>query len=93
MDKIEKLELMNKVLRELDDLKNSETSVLKKVAQIETENINLGVGVLEKALPGIYELSDKTIEAIDAALVDFTAHRDKFIKDNNLEPKEEQAVE
>ena len=90
MDKLEKLEAMNKILRELDDLKNSETSVLKKVGQIEAENINLGIGLLDKTLPDIYEHSDKSIEAIDSLLTEFTAHRDKFIKDNNLEPKEDE---
>lgn len=93
MDKIEKLELMDKILRELEDLKNSETSVLKKIAQIETENINLGNTFLEKSLPEIYESSDKAIESIDAIVVDFTAQRDKFVKDNNLQPKEEETAE
>ena len=30
MEKLQKLELMDKILRELDDLKHSQTSVLKK---------------------------------------------------------------
>ena len=42
MDKTEKLHLMEKILRELDDVVNSQTSLLKKVAQLEAENINLG---------------------------------------------------
>ncbi|MEJ7682295.1 MAG: hypothetical protein WKG06_31480 [Segetibacter sp.] len=48
MEKLQKLELMDKILRELDDLKNSQTAVLKKLAQIEADNITLGVGLLEK---------------------------------------------
>ncbi len=89
MDKMEKLEAMNKVLRELEDLKNSETSVLKKVAQIEAENINLGIGLLDKKLPDIHESSDKSIETIDGLLNEFVEYRDKFVKDNNLAPSEE----
>ncbi len=42
MDKTEKLHLMEKILRELDDVVNSQTSLLKKVSQLEAENINLG---------------------------------------------------
>ena len=38
MDKMEKLTLMDKILRALDDLKNSQVSVLKKLAQIEADN-------------------------------------------------------
>lgn len=89
MDKIGKLEAMSKIVRELEDLKNSETAVLKKVAQVEAENINLGIGLLDKKLPDIHEYSDKSIEAIDALLNEFTEHRDQFIKDNNLAPAEE----
>ncbi|MCH5716541.1 hypothetical protein [Niabella hibiscisoli] len=89
MDKMEKLEAMNKVLRELEDLKNSETSVLKKVAQVEAENINLGIGLLDKKLPDIHEYSDKSIETIDGLLNEFLEYRDKFVKDNNLTPSEE----
>ncbi|HTG55781.1 MAG TPA: hypothetical protein VL943_05915 [Niabella sp.] len=89
MDKMEKLEAMNKVLRELEDVKNSETSVLKKVAQIEAENINLGISLLDKTLPDIHEYSDKSIETIESLLNEFTEYRDKFVKDNNLAPNEE----
>ncbi len=83
---------MNKVLRELEDVKNSETSVLKKVAQIEAENINLGISLLDKTLPDIHEYSDKSIETIDILLNEFTGYRDKFIKDNNLAPKNEEVI-
>lgn len=89
MDKREKLDAMDKILRELDDLKNSETSVLKKIAQIETENINLGVGLLDKTLPDVHENIDKAIEEIDLVISKFTEHRNKFSKDNKLEEAEE----
>lgn len=89
MDKREKLEAMDKILRELEDLKNSETAVLKKVTQIEAENINLGISLLDKTLPEIHEYADKSLEAIDALLTEFTSFRDKFVKDNNLEPTED----
>ncbi len=58
MDNRQKLELMYKLLRELDDLKNSQTSVLKKLAQIEADNINLGEKLLDEDLPGIHEEVD-----------------------------------
>jgi hypothetical protein len=37
MEKLQKLELMDKILRELEDLKSSQTAVLKKVSQIEAD--------------------------------------------------------
>ena len=34
MDKIQQLELMNKILRELKDLEESQTAILKKVSRL-----------------------------------------------------------
>ena len=84
MEKLQKLELMDKILRELDDLKNSQTAVLKKVAQIEADNINLGVGLLEKKLPHLHEEVDSGIEIVTTLLQEFQEHRDKFFVDNKL---------
>lgn len=86
MDKMQKLGMMDKILRELDDLKSSQTSVLKKISQIEAENINLGVQMLEKALPDVHESIDKGIGDVSALLEQFQEHRNKFAKDNKLEP-------
>ncbi|HZI54647.1 MAG TPA: hypothetical protein VFD56_13115 [Chitinophagaceae bacterium] len=85
MEKMQKLQLMDKILRELDDLKNSQTSVLKKVTQIETENINLGIPVLDQELPDIHENIDKGIEYVSKLGEKFQAYRDKFSADNKLE--------
>ena len=91
MDKMQKLEAMDKILRELEDLKNSETGVLKKTAQIEAENINLNIGLLDKKLPDIHDFADQSVGAIDALIAAFIDHRDAFVKDNNLGPKQEEA--
>ncbi|MEO6313373.1 MAG: hypothetical protein ABIU63_17240 [Chitinophagaceae bacterium] len=85
MEKMQKLEMMDKILRELDDVKSSQTSVLKKIAQIEAENINLGVQLLDKSLPDVHESVDKGIQDIGTLQENFQLHRDKFAKDNKLE--------
>ncbi len=85
MEKMQKLEMMDKLLRELDDVKSSQTSVLKKIAQIEAENINLGVQLLDQSLSAVHESVDKGITDIDSLLEKFQLHRDKFAKENKLE--------
>jgi hypothetical protein len=85
MEKMQKLQLMDKILRELDDLKSSQTSVLKKVTQIETENISLSLPVLDKELSDIHENIDKGIEHVANLSDEFKAYRDKFSADNKLE--------
>lgn len=84
MEKLQKLELMDKILRELDDLKNSQTSVLKKLAQIEADNITLGVGLLDQKLPDLHEEVDSSVDIVTSLLEEFQAHRDKFFADNKL---------
>jgi len=84
MDNRQKLELMYKIVRELDDLKNSQTAVLKKIAQIEADNINLGQKLLDEHLPGIHEEVDASIEKTSVLLEKFTEVRDAFEKKNPI---------
>lgn len=85
MDKREKLNSMEKMIRELDDIVNSQTSLLKKIAQLEAENINLGNSLLEKQLPEIHTKADETLNIVSVLVEDFTNAKDKFIKDNKLD--------
>ena len=64
MDKIQQLELMDKVQRELKDLEQSQTAVLKKVSQIAAHNITLSVELLDQKLPDIQESIDASVVAI-----------------------------
>ena len=85
MDKTEKLRLMEKILRELDDVANRQTSLMKKVAQLEAENINLGNRLLEKQLPEIHSKTDDALNASIKLQAEFTEVKDKFVKDNKLD--------
>lgn len=82
MDHRQQLTLMDKIIRELDDLKKSQTSVMKKIAQIEADNINLGIDLLSDALPGIHEEVDDAVEKVSVLLDQFKEHRDNFERDN-----------
>lgn len=84
MDKREKLTAMEKMGRELDDVVNTQTSLLKKIAQIEAENINLGNGLLEKQLPEIMSNTDDTLELATELVNQFKQATEKFIVDNKL---------
>lgn len=85
MDKREKLNVMEKMLRELDDILHSQTSLLKKVAQLEAENINLGNSLLEKQLPEIHSKADETLNVAKTLKEKFTEAKAKFVKDNKLD--------
>lgn len=91
MDKMQQLNLMDKVLRELDDLHNSQTAVLKKIAQIEADNINLGAALLDERLPDVHSEVDAGIQIVSELVTSFKEYRDKYYMDNNLAAVESQA--
>jgi ElaB/YqjD/DUF883 family membrane-anchored ribosome-binding protein len=85
MDKLEKKNMMDKMVRELEDLTNSQTSLLKKIAQLEADNINLGNTLLDKRLPDIHEKIDQALTEVTTVQDEFTHARDKFVTDNKLD--------
>ena len=89
MEKRAKLEAIEKMLRELDDVKNSQTSLLKKIAQLEAENINVGVSLLDKSLPDVHSQADDSIEIVTKLIDDLQGYRDDFVKKNKLDVPEE----
>jgi hypothetical protein len=81
----EKITLMDKVLRELDDVINSQKSVLKKIAQIEADNINLGDDALSDTLPDIHEHVDAALSASTEVQTKFKDVRDEFVRANPIQ--------
>ena len=84
MNKIQQLDLMDKVQRELEDLKNSQTSILKKVSQIAAHNITLGVDFLDDKLSDLEEQVNATLTITSDLSEAFAEHRTKFFSDNKL---------
>ena len=91
MDNREKLAVMDKILRELEDLTNSQTSVLKKIGQIEAENINLGDKYLNDKLPDVFEHADDALKEATVIQSEYAELREKFVKDNKLDEPEPEA--
>ena len=85
MDKVEKMHMMDKMIRELEDITNSQTSLLKKLSQLEADNINLGNSLLDKRLPDIHEKVDQALTEAQTVREEFTEVRDKFVSDNKLD--------
>ena len=84
MDKIEKFKTMEKILREIEDLKNSETAVIKKIGQIETENMNVNIQNLDKSLAEIYDGVYKNLENVESLHTSFSETVSDFREKNNI---------
>ena len=85
MDNKEKTSLMEKMSRELEDILNSQTSLLKKISQLEAENMNLGNSILESRLPDIHSKVDEGITEIASLVEEFTTAKEKFVAENPVE--------
>jgi hypothetical protein len=84
MNKIQQLELMDKIRRELKDLEQSQTAVLKKVSQIAAHNITLNADLLEQKLPDLQEQIDASVVSINTLSEAFDEYRAKFFSDNKM---------
>jgi ElaB/YqjD/DUF883 family membrane-anchored ribosome-binding protein len=93
MDTLKKFALMEKIVHELEDLKNSQQAIIQKLAKIEVDNIDLGNKRLEKDLPDMHQRVADNLDTIASILEDFATQTDKFSDKNNVAAlKEQEAI-
>lgn len=86
MDKAKKFELMNKIVRELEDLQNSQTALITKIGQIEVDNMNgLNDSYLESNLGDMHSKIAENVDAITEIFAHFERQRDEFAEKNSGE--------
>lgn len=84
---------MQKIVNELEDLKNSQTAVIQKLAKIEVDNIDLGDKRLDKDLPDMHQRVADNLDAIKGVLEYFAVQTDTFNNQNNITAlKEQEAI-
>jgi ElaB/YqjD/DUF883 family membrane-anchored ribosome-binding protein len=90
MDKLKKFELMEKIVHELEDLKNSQQAIIQKIAKIEVDNFDLGNKRLEKDLPDMHQRVSDNLDTIASILEDFASQTDTYSDANNIAALKEQ---
>ncbi|WP_149914146.1 hypothetical protein [Sphingobacterium cavernae] len=90
MDKLKKFELMAKITRELEDVRNSQQAVLEKIGKIEVDNIELGDKLIESKIPDIYSRTAQNFDAIKEILEEFERKTEEYGEKNNVEKLKEQ---
>lgn len=94
MNTLAKFELMEKISRELVDLKNSQTAVLQKIGKIEVDNMELNNKKLEDTLPEIHTSAAEIIDHITQILESFEEVKDSFENKNDISAlKEQEAID
>jgi ElaB/YqjD/DUF883 family membrane-anchored ribosome-binding protein len=93
METLKKFELMEKIVRELEDLQNSQQAVIQKIGKIEVDNIELGDKKLEQDLPDMHQRVADNLDSIKNILDYFANKTETFGSKNNVdELKERQAI-
>jgi ElaB/YqjD/DUF883 family membrane-anchored ribosome-binding protein len=90
MDKIKKADLMEKIVHELEDLKNSQTALVQKLAKIEVDNMDLGDKRLEKDLPDMHQRVADNLDAVKGILAYFAEKTEDYATKNNIAALKEQ---
>ena len=94
MDTLKKFGLMEKIVHELEDLKNSQQAIITKLSKIEVDNMELGDKRLEKDLPDMHQRVADNLDTIAAILEDFATQTDKYSDKNNITAlKEQEAID
>jgi hypothetical protein len=93
MDTLKKFELMEKIVRELEDLQHSQQAIIQKIGKIEVDNIELGDKKLEKDLPDMHQRVADNLDTIVSILDYFADKTQNFGNKNNVDKlKEQQSI-
>ena len=93
MNALKKFELMEKIVRELEDLQNSQQALIQKIGKIEVDNIELSDSRLEKDLPDMHQRLADNLDTIVGILAYFADKTQNFGDNNNVDAlKEQQAI-
>lgn len=83
MDKAQKFELMNKIVRELEDLQNSQNALITKIGQIEVDNMNgLNDKYLEDHLGDMHGKIAENVDSVTEIFAHFETQRDEYAQKN-----------
>jgi ElaB/YqjD/DUF883 family membrane-anchored ribosome-binding protein len=92
MNTLKKFELMEKIVRELEDLQHSQQAIIQKIGKIEVDNIELEDKRLEKELPDMHQRLADNLDAIKNLLDAFANKTESFGDKNNIDALKEQAA-
>ena len=92
MNTLAKFELMEKIVRELEDLQHSQQAIIQKIGKIEVDNIELGDKRLEKDLPDMHQRVADNLDTIVGILEYFADKTQNFGNKNNVDALKEQQI-
>src|SRR5690606_41604063 len=90
MDKLKKFELMEKIVRQLQDLNHSQQAIIEKIGKLEVDNFDLNDKKLEKVLSDMHQRTADNFDSITDLLNSFSDKTDNFGEKNQVDKLKEQ---
>src|SRR5690606_33093239 len=90
MNNLKKFELMEKIVRQLQDLQHSQQAIIEKAGKIEIDNFDLNDKNLAKVLSDVHQRTADDFDSISALLEGFSDKTDSFGEKNNVDKLRQQ---
>lgn len=90
MNNLKKFELMEKIVRQLQDIQHSQQAIIEKVGKVEIDNFDLNDKNLAKVLPDIHQRTADNFDSINALLEGFSEKTESFGEKNNIDKLRQQ---
>lgn len=90
MNNREKLEKMDRALRLLEDLKNSQVALIEKSSQLQMDAMEFGFSNMEKNMGDFYSRYHESLDMLNEELERFEIRRNQFEKEHGLDKDEEE---
>ncbi|MGY6559476.1 MAG: hypothetical protein ACXIT9_09355 [Nitritalea sp.] len=85
----EKLEKMDRALRLLEDLKNTQTSMVEKVSHLQLEAMEFNFSTMEKNMADLFTRFNEGLDLLQEEIDRFEIKRNQFEQEHKLDRVEE----
>ncbi|HSI75259.1 MAG TPA: hypothetical protein VK957_05180 [Lunatimonas sp.] len=89
MDNREKLEKMDRALRLLEDLKQSQVAMVEKSSKLQVDAMEFNFSEMEKNMGDLFTTFNETLDKINAELERFEIRRNQFEMKYGLDKEED----
>lgn len=88
MDNREKLEKMDRALRMLEDLKNSQVAMVEKSSKLQMDAMEFNFSEMEKNMGNLFSTFNESLDIINIELERFEIKRNQFEMKHGLDKEE-----
>jgi hypothetical protein len=89
MDNRQKLEKMDRALRMLEDLKNSQVAMIEKTSKLQMDAMEFSFSEMEKNMGDLFSTFNESLDTINAEIERFELKRNQFETKHGLDKEEE----